>query len=116
MHDFRYLNDKGYKGGLEKSAINTINPPRNQPKLHDLGSKPLLQRLYIGMNDIHAISEFEQSLGKMNPEIALSAAQAVFLSDWRSILPPVQVPTTIIQSKTDYIVPEKDMISTLYGR
>jgi len=58
------------------------------------------------MNDINAISEFEQSLGKMNPEITLSAAQAVFLSDWRSILPRVQVPTTIIQSKTDYIVPE----------
>jgi len=46
MHDFRYLNDKGYKGGLENSAINTINPPRNQPKLHDLGSN-LYSKGYI---------------------------------------------------------------------
>ena len=42
----------------------------------------------------------------MKPEIALSVAEMVFLSDLRWVLPCVQVPSTIIQSKRDVIVPE----------
>ncbi|KAJ6778610.1 SIGMA FACTOR SIGB REGULATION PROTEIN RSBQ [Salix koriyanagi] len=59
----------------------------------------------VGMNNTPATTEFKNSLWRMKPEIALSVARAVFLSDWRSILPKVLVPCTIIQSKRDPIVP-----------
>lgn len=53
-----------------------------------------------------AIGEFEFSLGRMKPEIALSVAETAFLSDLRWVLPQVQVPSTIIQSKKDVTIPE----------
>lgn len=59
----------------------------------------------IGMNNTRATTEFKNSLRRMKPRIALSVAKTVFLSDWRSILPEVLVPCTIIQSKRDPIVP-----------
>ncbi|OMO51867.1 putative sigma factor sigb regulation protein rsbq [Corchorus capsularis] len=60
----------------------------------------------VGVNNTEAIAKFENTLGRMKPEIALSAARSVFLSDLRAKLPQVKVPCTIIQSKKDSIVPE----------
>ncbi|GKV41860.1 hypothetical protein SLEP1_g49340 [Rubroshorea leprosula] len=42
----------------------------------------------------------------MKPNIALSAAKTVLLSDLRRKLPEVVVPSAIIQSSKDYIVPK----------
>lgn len=62
--------------------------------------------LAIGAKDADAVAEFGGSLGGMKPEIAISAATTVFLSDHRNVLHRVGVNTTIIQSKTDMVVPE----------
>lgn len=48
----------------------------------------------------------EHSLGRMKPEIALSVAKMVFLSDLRQLLPKVKTPTTIIPTRKDNIVPK----------
>lgn len=45
--------------------------------------------------------ELERSFCRMKPEIALSVAESVFLSDFRKVLPKVMVPTSRIQSKKD---------------
>ncbi|BFG37663.1 hypothetical protein CerSpe_239370 [Prunus speciosa] len=42
----------------------------------------------------------------MTPKVAVSVARTVFLSDLRGILPQVVVPSSIIQSRKDFIVPK----------
>lgn len=41
----------------------------------------------------------------MKPEIGLSTAKTVFLSDYRDILEKVVVPCTIVQTTNDIVVP-----------
>ncbi|KAF9664809.1 hypothetical protein SADUNF_Sadunf16G0056700 [Salix dunnii] len=98
----RYLDAKGYDGGFTRSEINALF------KQMDRNYTSWVQAFApaaVGMNNTPATTEFKNSLRRMKPKIALSVAKAVFLSDWRSILPKVVVPCTIIQSKRDPIVP-----------
>ncbi|KAJ6749872.1 hypothetical protein OIU85_000497 [Salix viminalis] len=98
----RYLDAKGYNGGFTRSEINALF------KQMDRNYTSWVQAfapVAVGMNNTPATTEFKNSLWRMKPEIALSVAKAVFLSDWRRILPKVFVPCTIIQSKRDPIVP-----------
>ena len=60
----------------------------------------------MSVNNSEATGEFEFSLGRMKPKIVLSVAKTAFLSDLIWVLPQAQVPSTIIQSKKDVIVPE----------
>lgn len=100
---FRYLNARKYDGGFNKEEVNTIfNTIRKNFSAWVRAFAPVA----IGVNNSHAIAEFETSLGRMKPEIALGIAKTVFLSDLRRVLPQVHVPSTIIQSKKDVIVPE----------
>uniref|UniRef100_A0A5B7A6D0 AB hydrolase-1 domain-containing protein n=1 Tax=Davidia involucrata TaxID=16924 RepID=A0A5B7A6D0_DAVIN len=99
----RYLNAKGYYGGFERSSIETIFKDINQ---NFSGWVQSFAQSAVGNNDRMAITEFESSLVRMKPEIALSVAKTVFLSDLRRVLPQVQVPSTIIQSEKDIVVPE----------
>ncbi|KAI8558816.1 hypothetical protein RHMOL_Rhmol04G0125800 [Rhododendron molle] len=99
----RYLNASKYDGGFNKEELNTIfNTIQKNFSAWVRAFTPVA----IGVNNSHAIAEFEASLGRMKPEIALSVAKNVFLSDLRRVLPQVHVPSTIIQSKKDVIVPE----------
>lgn len=59
----------------------------------------------IGVNDAKSIRIFEESLGRMRPEVAVDVARTVFLSDLRWVLGRVRVPCTIIQSEEDFVVP-----------
>lgn len=99
----RYLNAKKYKGGFQRSDIETFLKAMDE-------DFPVWVRNFapkaIGLKNKTAIAEFENSLGRMDPKIALSVAKTVFLSDLRRLLPRVQVPCTIIQSRKDIIVPE----------
>ncbi|WCJ31347.1 alpha/beta-Hydrolases superfamily protein [Euphorbia peplus] len=54
-----------------------------------------------------AVQEFSRTLFNMRPDIALSYAHVVFLSDMRYILPMVKVPWHILQSSNDMNVPPK---------
>ncbi|KAL0405048.1 UNVERIFIED_CONTAM: putative esterase KAI2 [Sesamum radiatum] len=76
----RYLNDTGYDGGFSRVELDSL------------------------FESIQ--SDFSGSLGRLKPETALSAARSVFLTDNRNVLPHVHVPSTIIQSEKDIIVPE----------
>lgn len=99
----RYLNAKGYDGGFEISGVKATltNIKKNFSSwVNDFAPTA------VGLNNKQAISEFEDSLNRMKPNIAYNVAKTVFLSDLRRILPKVVVPCTIIQSKKDYIVPE----------
>lgn len=60
----------------------------------------------IGVNSTSATQEFEYSLVRMKPKIALSVAKTVFLSDLRPVLQRVTLPSTIIQSEKDPVVPK----------
>ncbi|XP_039042254.1 probable strigolactone esterase DAD2 [Hibiscus syriacus] len=98
----RYINEEGYEGGFTKSEIKAVY--RNISE-NFRGWVQNFAPTAVGVNNTAAIAEFNKSLGRMKPDIALSAAKAVFSSDLRHKLPRVKVPCTIIQSKNDYIVP-----------
>ncbi|XP_059646447.1 strigolactone esterase D14-like [Cornus florida] len=99
----RYLNEKGYNGGFRRSDLNSIFKDMHQ---NFTGWVQSFAPRAISVNNITAIAKFERSLGRMQPEIALSVAKTVFLSDLRTVLPQVRVPSTIIQSEKDIIVPK----------
>ncbi|GMI71141.1 DWARF 14 [Hibiscus trionum] len=98
----RYLNEEGYKGGFNRSQVDAIYKSINE---NFKGWVRNFAPKAVGVNNTAAIAEFEKSLGRMKPDIALSVAKSVFSSDFRHKLPRVKVPCTIIQSKKDYIVP-----------
>ncbi|KAF5750633.1 putative sigma factor sigb regulation protein rsbq [Tripterygium wilfordii] len=99
----RYLNAEGYKGGFERFQLNAIFKAMNQNYSSWFQT---FAPTAVAERDTAAIAEFEYSLGRMNPRTALSVAKTVFLSDLRRILPQVQVPCTIIQSRKDNMVPQ----------
>ncbi|KAI3471506.1 hypothetical protein Pfo_028156 [Paulownia fortunei] len=99
----RYLNKAGYNGGFNRAELNSLF---NSIKYNFSGWTQGFVPQAIGVNDTSAIAEFEGTLGRLKPEIALSIARTVFLADNRHLLPHVHVPSTIIQSEKDIIVPE----------
>ncbi|PIN20427.1 putative hydrolase/acyltransferase (alpha/beta hydrolase superfamily) [Handroanthus impetiginosus] len=99
----RYLNDTGYEGGFDRLELESLF---NGIKYNFSGWVEDFVPQAIAVEDRGAIAEFEGSLGRMRPEIALSAARTVFHSDNRDVLPQVHVGTTIIQSEQDNVVPE----------
>lgn len=61
--------------------------------------------LVMDKNDSESIKKFQVCLKKMKPEIGLSVAKTVFLSDHCSILEKVVTPCTIVQTTNDLVVP-----------
>ncbi|KAL5708524.1 hypothetical protein ACHQM5_019313 [Ranunculus cassubicifolius] len=98
----RYLNNMVYKGGFGSSDIDAI---LKNIKDDYYGWITKFAPTAIGVNNTSAVQEFESSLEKMEPDIALEVAKTVFLSDYRCLLPSVKVPATIIQSQNDNVVP-----------
>ncbi|KAK4413089.1 Sigma factor SigB regulation protein RsbQ [Sesamum alatum] len=101
----RYLNEDetGYDGGFSRVELDSLF---DSIKSDFSGWVKSFVPKAIGVNDTAAIAAFEGSLGRMKPETALTAVRSVFLTDNRDILPGVHVPSTIIQSEKDIIVPE----------
>lgn len=98
----RYLNEEGYEGGFNRPDLDTIFESMSQ---NFSGWAHSFAPSAIAENDPAAVAYFESSLLRMKPEIALSVAKTVFLSDFRWVLPQVAVPCTIIQSRKDPIAP-----------
>ncbi|KAM1109347.1 hypothetical protein EV1_008858 [Malus domestica] len=99
----RYLNTTAYTGGFTRPQLDAL--------FNEIGNNftswvPSFAPTPIGVNDTRAITEFENSLGRMSPRIAVRVARVVFLSDLRRILPQIIVPSSIIQSRKDFIVPK----------
>ncbi|CAL1372306.1 unnamed protein product [Linum trigynum] len=99
----RYLNDSGYYGGSEMPQLNNLfNTMEKNYSNWVRNFAPAA----VTVSDKEAIAEFEQSLGRMNPKVAVDVAKAVFLGDLRKVLPEVTVPCSVIQSREDLFVPE----------
>ncbi|KAM1948219.1 hypothetical protein ACFX15_008436 [Malus domestica] len=99
----RYLDTTAYTGGFTRPQLDAL--------FNEIGNNftswvPSFAPTPIGVNDTRAITEFENSLGRMSPRIAVRVARVVFLSDLRRILPQIIVPSSIIQSRKDFIVPK----------
>ncbi|KAK2632042.1 hypothetical protein EUGRSUZ_L02080 [Eucalyptus grandis] len=90
----RYLNAKGYTGGFDEPAIG-LDTPMNACKL--LG------------NNMSALTEFEHSLGRIEPEIAVTVAE--ILSDLKWALLEVLVPRSVVQSRKDVVVRHRSFIA-----
>ncbi|MDN7245134.1 alpha/beta hydrolase [Planococcus shenhongbingii] len=99
-----YLNEPGYQGGFERADIEGMLKMMETdykewanylaPVVLQNGDRPELAQ------------EFEQILCSNDPDIMRQFAEATFLSDVRSDLQKVSVPTLILQMKNDAIAPE----------
>ncbi|KAK7284726.1 hypothetical protein RJT34_19478 [Clitoria ternatea] len=98
----RYLDGKGYEGGFTRRELDTIFESMKQ---NFSGWAHNFAPTAISVNDSAAVAEFEHSLLRMKPDVALSVAKTIFLSDYRWVLPQVKVPCSIIQTRKDPIVP-----------
>jgi pimeloyl-ACP methyl ester carboxylesterase len=76
----RYLNDKGYNGGFERSELDTIFTQMDEKFSSWVKN---FTPVAVGVKCTSAITQFQSSLGRMKPKIALSVARTVFLSDMR---------------------------------
>ncbi|KAH7657319.1 putative hydrolase/acyltransferase (alpha/beta hydrolase superfamily) protein [Dioscorea alata] len=98
----RYLNEKNYEGGFNKDEVDNI--------LSNIESNfetwaINFATLTVGANNPNSVEKFGKNLQRMRPEVALSVARIVFLSDQRDVLEKVELPCTIIQCSNDIVVP-----------
>ncbi|KAH9608614.1 hypothetical protein KSS87_000732 [Heliosperma pusillum] len=98
----RYLNSEDYEGGFEPSEIEQL--------LSTIESNfqpwaSAFAPLAVGGKDTSSIDKFEKTLKNMCPQVALSVAKLIFLSDYRHVLEQVNVPCTLICTSNDIVVP-----------
>nr|DAD44751.1 TPA_asm: hypothetical protein HUJ06_002981 [Nelumbo nucifera] len=98
----RFLNAEDYEGGFEISHIEQMlfNIESN---FHEWAQN--FAGLVVDGRHPPSVDKFRKSLGAMRPEVALSLAKTIFLSDVRDVLEKVQTPCTIIQTSNDIVVP-----------
>ncbi|KAK3041632.1 hypothetical protein RJ639_001442 [Escallonia herrerae] len=100
--DNRYINLDGYEGGFSESDVEQVLA-NIESNYHNWASH--FATLVVDPNDPDSVEKFTKCLHRMRPEVALSVAKTVFLSDERDILDEVTVPCTIIQTSNDIVVP-----------
>lgn len=98
----RYLNGPDYHGGFEQTHIDQMfEAIRTDLKGWAAGFAQLL----VGVDDKHAIDKYEKSLLEMRPDVILTLAKNIFLSDYRDLLPQVKTRVHILQTSKDNAVP-----------
>lgn len=99
----RYLDDVGYQGGFTQAALELLyNAMATSFHAWASGAAPL----FMGNPDRAELSiEFAKALSGVRPDIGLSVARIVFQSDHRADLPDIEVPTLVVQTKADIVVP-----------
>ncbi|KAI3771547.1 hypothetical protein L6452_02712 [Arctium lappa] len=98
----RYINSEGYEGGFNITDIEQLFSSIESN--YDEWASGFAS-VVIDKNDQESVKMFEKSLKRMKPEIALSTAKTVFLSDYCDILEKVVIPCTIVQTTNDIVVP-----------
>ncbi|XP_022144907.1 probable strigolactone esterase DAD2 [Momordica charantia] len=98
----RYINTEDYEGGFDNSDIEQIiaNIESNYENWATNFSS-----LVVDESDPVSLGRFQKCLHEMRPEVAVSLAKTVFCSDERDVLEKVDIPCTIVQTKTDIVVP-----------
>ncbi len=99
----RYINDEGYVGGFEESAIKELLETLDS---NYLGWSQTMAPVIMGNGDRPELGEeLSNSFCSTDPEIAKNFARATFLSDNRDDLKSVTVPCLVLQCKQDVIAP-----------
>ncbi|MCU1689642.1 MAG: Carboxylesterase bioH [Pseudonocardiales bacterium] len=99
----RYIDDGPYVGGFTAEDIQDMLSSLDG---NYLGWSSAMAPAIMGNADRPELTaELEESFCRVDPRIAARFARATFLSDSRSDLPRVQVPTLILQCTDDAIAP-----------
>lgn len=98
-----YLNDDGYRGGFDRSDIAEL---LEMMEMNFTGWASYMAPIAMSNPEQPALTqELKQTFIAADPIIAKEFAEVTFLSDHRSELPKVSVPSLIIQCSEDSIVP-----------
>jgi pimeloyl-ACP methyl ester carboxylesterase len=98
-----YLNDNDYVGGLEPEDVQGL---LDQMASHYQGWVEGFAPLAIAEAMPEAIKDFTAGLLAMRPDITVQVARTIFLSDVRPMLSKLKVPTVLIHSHGDIVVPD----------
>ena len=99
----RYLNDGDYVGGFTREDIDGLLEFLDS---NHLGWSAAMAPTIMGNADRPALAEeLENSFCRTDPDIARHFARVTFLSDNRSDLPEVTVPSLVLQCSDDAIAP-----------
>jgi sigma-B regulation protein RsbQ len=99
-----YINDGAYIGGFERSDIESLLDTLEN---NYLGWATKMAPAIMGAPEQPQLGEeLTNSFCRTDPEIAKQFARVTFLSDLRSELPKLQVPTLIVQCDDDLIAPQ----------
>ncbi|MEY2372109.1 alpha/beta fold hydrolase [Lysinibacillus capsici] len=98
-----YLNDDGYRGGFERSDIAEL---LDMMEMNFTGWASYMAPIAMSNPEQPALTqELKQTFIAADPIVAKEFAEVTFLSDHRSELSKVSVPSLIIQCSEDSIVP-----------
>jgi sigma-B regulation protein RsbQ len=98
-----YLNENGYRGGFERHEIEGLLDMMDR---NYIGWANFLAPTIMGNDDRPELGrELTDSFCSTDPMIARRFAEVTFLSDNRSDLEHVRVPTLVLQSAVDAIAP-----------
>jgi sigma-B regulation protein RsbQ len=100
----RYIDDEGYTGGFGKDDIDDL---LSSLESNYLGWSRAMAPMIVGNPERPALGEeLTNSFCRTDPQIARHFAQVTFLSDNRTDLAEVRVPTLVLQCSDDLIAPE----------
>lgn len=98
-----YINEGDYYGGFTRTQIEELLESMDN---NHLGWSMAMAPVIMANPDRKELSdELANSFCRTNPEIARQFARTTFLSDTRSILPVVNIPSLILQCSEDIIAP-----------
>lgn len=101
----RYLNDANYNGGYEQQDLDGFYASmKSNFRAWSTGFVAMAVGTG-GDNCDQAKQDYGRSISAMKSDVALSIAQIIFQSDFRSILPQVTVPCHVVQCQKDIVVP-----------
>jgi sigma-B regulation protein RsbQ len=99
----RYLDDGDYVGGFTRAAVDELLEAMEANYLGWAGS---LAPYAMGNPDRPELAEeLAAAFARTRAAVAVDFARAIFLSDFRDVLPLVRTPTLVVQAGADPMVP-----------
>ncbi|CAK9152739.1 unnamed protein product [Ilex paraguariensis] len=99
----RYINSEDYEGGFNTSDVEQIFSSI-ESNYYQWASN--FVSIAVDAKDPESVEKFKKCFKSMRPEVALSLAKTIFLSDYRDTLEEVVTPCTIIQTTNDIVAPK----------
>lgn len=101
----RYLDDNGYVGGFSKEKVGDIL--NQMGKDYTDWASGFASVALDAPEKPELADEFAHSLAQIRPDISISIANRIFLSDHRADVAQLKLPVLIIQAQKDPIVPQE---------